>query len=138
MTLQAVKERHPNIDMQTHPSDLLRDLVAQISHNLPSHDLKVLHRTEDTVDEIIYEVDIEGVHYSIVRRRSFRNSHISLSPRELAIAELIAKGMSNKCIAEILDISPWTVATHLRRIFSKLGVTSRAAMAVRLLEEDFL
>jgi two-component system, NarL family, nitrate/nitrite response regulator NarL len=57
---------------------------------------------------------------------------------ELAIARLIAKGLPNKCIGDILEISPWTVATHLRRIFVKLGVTSRAAMVARLGEENLL
>jgi len=34
----------------------------------------------------------------------------------------------------VLEISTWTVATHLRRIFAKVGVSSRAAMIARLLE----
>lgn len=37
-----------------------------------------------------------------------------------------------------LDISPWTVSTHLRRIFVKLGVTSRAAMVAKLMEDNCL
>lgn len=34
----------------------------------------------------------------------------------------------------MLNISAWTVCTHLRRIFAKLGVGSRAAMVAELLE----
>jgi hypothetical protein len=37
----------------------------------------------------------------------------------------------NKQIAHQLHISEWTVATHLRRIFAKLGVDTRAAMVYR-------
>ena len=37
---------------------------------------------------------------------------------------LAAQGLPNKSIANRLGISAWTVATHLRRIFAKLGVTT--------------
>jgi DNA-binding NarL/FixJ family response regulator len=54
-----------------------------------------------------------------------------LSARELQVACLVAKGCPNKQIAHKLHISEWTVATYLRRIFAKLDVESRAAMAYR-------
>jgi DNA-binding CsgD family transcriptional regulator len=57
-----------------------------------------------------------------------------LSPRELEIARMVALGYPNKTIASLLDISPWTVNTHLKRIFAKLDVTTRAAMVARLME----
>ncbi|MGF1614505.1 MAG: LuxR C-terminal-related transcriptional regulator [Gammaproteobacteria bacterium] len=53
---------------------------------------------------------------------------LSLTARELQIASFVAIGCPNKQIASRLHISEWTVATYLRRIFSKLGVDSRAAM----------
>jgi DNA-binding CsgD family transcriptional regulator len=45
-----------------------------------------------------------------------------------------AKGHPNKVIADVLSISMWTVCTHLRRVFAKLGVGSRAAMVAQLSE----
>jgi DNA-binding CsgD family transcriptional regulator len=57
----------------------------------------------------------------------------ALSPRESEIARMVAQGHPNKVIAAVLDISAWTVNTYLRRMFVKLGVTSRAAMVARLL-----
>ena len=54
-----------------------------------------------------------------------------LSGRELEIAILVAQGHANKNIAYRLQISEWTVATYLRRIFLKLDVESRAAMVFR-------
>jgi hypothetical protein len=48
---------------------------------------------------------------------------------------MVARGYPNKVIAGVLDISSWTVCTHLRRIFAKLGVTSRAAMVAKVIEE---
>ncbi|MGH2358540.1 MAG: response regulator transcription factor [Candidatus Limnocylindria bacterium] len=57
-----------------------------------------------------------------------------LSPREREIARMVANGYTNKAIAKVLEISSWTVSTHLRRVFGKLDVGSRAAMVARLLE----
>lgn len=54
-----------------------------------------------------------------------------LTGRELEIATLIALGWPNKQIADRLHISEWTVSAHLRRVFAKLGVHSRAAMVYR-------
>jgi DNA-binding CsgD family transcriptional regulator len=54
-----------------------------------------------------------------------------LTKREGEIAILVARGNSNKQIAIQLNISEWTVSTHLRRVFIKLGVDSRAAMVYR-------
>jgi DNA-binding CsgD family transcriptional regulator len=56
----------------------------------------------------------------------------SLSPRESQIARLIADGATNRLIASALEISLWTVSTHIRRIFAKLGVNSRAEMVAQL------
>jgi DNA-binding CsgD family transcriptional regulator len=61
---------------------------------------------------------------------------VVLSPREQEIARMVAKGYPNKMIAAVLEISTWTVSSHLRRIFAKFGVASRAAMVARLLEES--
>ena len=55
----------------------------------------------------------------------------ALSPRELQIARRVADGATNRAIATALDISLWTVSTHMRRIFAKLGVSSRAEMVAQ-------
>jgi DNA-binding CsgD family transcriptional regulator len=57
-----------------------------------------------------------------------------LTPRELQVVLLVASGHVNKEIADQLKISEWTVSTHLRRVFAKLGVESRAAMVYRCSE----
>ncbi len=55
----------------------------------------------------------------------------TLTAREREIAELVASGSSNRQIAEALVISERTVGTHLTRIYAKLGVSSRAALAAQ-------
>ncbi len=52
----------------------------------------------------------------------------NLTARELQIVQLVATGHSNKLISKHLQISEWTVGSHLRRIFLKLGVETRAQM----------
>ncbi|KIC49034.1 LuxR family transcriptional regulator [Tateyamaria sp. ANG-S1] len=54
-----------------------------------------------------------------------------LSPRERQILRWIARGKSNAIIADILLLSPHTVDTLVRRIFSKLGVADRTTAAIQ-------
>jgi LuxR family maltose regulon positive regulatory protein len=54
-----------------------------------------------------------------------------LSARETGILKLIAQGLSNKEIARSLDIGPETVKSHLKSVFTKLGVERRAQAVSR-------
>jgi len=84
----------------------------------------------DTLEgELLLDVAIDGIR--CVLTRADEGDEVTLSPREREIARLVAEGHPNKIIAAELDISAWTVGTHLRRIFAKLGVASRAAMVAR-------
>jgi DNA-binding NarL/FixJ family response regulator len=70
---------------------------------------------------------------SVARRVLGRVRHLEpdgpgeLSPRELEILELVARGTTNKEAAAKLFISEATVKTHLLHIYAKLGVNDRAA-----------
>jgi NarL family two-component system response regulator LiaR len=59
---------------------------------------------------------------------------LGITPRELEILELIARGMSNREIAEKLFVSANTVKTHSSRVFDKLGA-KRRTQAVQLGKE---
>lgn len=54
---------------------------------------------------------------------------VSLSPRELEVASLVAEGLTNQEIARRLFIAPRTAETHLENIRQKLGFRSRAQVA---------
>jgi DNA-binding CsgD family transcriptional regulator len=83
-------------------------------------------------DNILLDVVLGDVRLLALRLR--RPAPMSLlSPREQEIARMVAQGYANKTIASVLEISSWTVASHLRRIYVKLQVSSRAAMATCLL-----
>lgn len=53
-----------------------------------------------------------------------------LTPRERAVLDLVAEGMTNKAIARELSISPATVKAHVERLIAKLGVADRTQAAV--------
>lgn len=59
-----------------------------------------------------------------------------LTVRELEIAALITRGLSNKDIADELGISSATVARHIANIMAKLGFTSRLKIAAWVTEHD--
>ena len=53
----------------------------------------------------------------------------ALTDREREVADLVATGITNREIAARLVLSEKTVERHLSRIFAKLGISSRAALA---------
>jgi two-component system NarL family response regulator len=59
-----------------------------------------------------------------------RESDAGLSPRELTVLELVARGLSNKEIQTALSMAEGTLKNHLKRIFDKLGVTDRTKAAM--------
>lgn len=91
---------------------------------------------QDVERSRVGSLDVNGVRHLIVPKAATRDAVSSsprnpvdvLTPRELQIVALVADGRPNKAIAARLRISEWTVSTHLRRIFAKLAVDSRAAM----------
>ena len=91
-------------------------------------------------DSKIPELTVGGRRYRLVPVDADENAHGPasavelLTPRELQIVALVADGRVNKQVADVLRISEWTVSTHLRRIFAKLGVDTRAAMVSRCFE----
>jgi DNA-binding response OmpR family regulator/DNA-binding CsgD family transcriptional regulator len=58
-----------------------------------------------------------------------RLSDAALTPREAEVLSWLAKGKTNRDIADILGMSPRTVNKHLEHIFEKLGVETRTAAA---------
>jgi LuxR family maltose regulon positive regulatory protein len=59
-----------------------------------------------------------------------------LTRRELEVARLVARGYTNRMIAQALYISDSTVKVHLRHILGKLGARSRAEVASRISSVD--
>lgn len=72
-------------------------------------------------------------HASFLNDPSYLNKEeilAELTPREIEVLQLIAKGMSNKEIAAALTIAEKTVKTHVSNLFSKLDVADRTQAAL--------
>ena len=67
-----------------------------------------------------------------------RHLHGVLSAREIEVLQLLCRGHPNREIAERLRISPKTVGHHVQHIYAKMGVSTRAALAVLALERGLL
>lgn len=126
----------PSDHPQTIPSSLdegIRSLVGIVARanndNIPRP-----NTSRSVSEEVLADIEVDGSRYLLIRMPSSDHRTIRLSPREQEIVRMVAKGHPNKVIADVLNISSWTVCTHLRRIFAKLGVGSRAAMVAQLLE----
>ena len=139
MTIQSLKKRE--LEGVSEPTDdlasaglkaLARKLVKEATSN---HRSSVISEGEERED-VILDLEVDGVRCLLLRAHpNTEPSPVTLSPREQEIARMVAKGYPNKTIAAVLEISSWTVCTHLRRIFAKLSVGSRAAMVARLMED---
>jgi DNA-binding NarL/FixJ family response regulator len=61
-----------------------------------------------------------------------------LSDREVEVLRLISRGLSKRQVAEALVIAPATADHHVRHIYDKIGVSTRAGAAVFALEHGIL
>ena len=61
-----------------------------------------------------------------------------LTVREVEVLQLLARGLSNKAIAERLVISPKTVGSHVEHIYAKIGASSRAAAGLFAMQHGLL
>jgi DNA-binding NarL/FixJ family response regulator len=121
-------------------SPQLHKFFQQILDNVIEHpEFQSAITSSAAGDQVMMEILINGVRYTLYHSTPpVVPSHSGLSPREREIVRLVAKGLPTKVIATTLELSPWTVCTHLRRIFSKLGVKSRAEMVASALKNNLL
>lgn len=106
---------------------------------------------ECNVDELITaikEVD-EGKQYIMPKLIPMFNKYLltqdddknmisTLTNREMELLRAIAQGMSNKDIAELMNISERTVKNHVSHIFKKINVEDRTQAAVFAIKNDII
>ena len=134
----SARARTNGLREQAHLEQVLRLILAHVRQVATTAETSATVRTDGT--EEVFRLSMDSVDYALAR--SVLQSHqqsVGLSPREQAIIRLIIiKGHSNQTIARIIDIIPRTVATHLRRVFANLEVSSRSEMAARVLSDGLI
>jgi HD-GYP domain-containing protein (c-di-GMP phosphodiesterase class II) len=85
-------------------------------------------------DAVVAVADAAG--RSLQRRTDLRPA--GLSDREIEVLKLMSKGLSNREVARRLYISPRTAEHHVQHIYTKIGVSSRAAAAMFAMEHGLI
>jgi HD-GYP domain-containing protein (c-di-GMP phosphodiesterase class II) len=123
---QAMREPRPHRPARTAP-DAAAELRAEVKAG--------------RLDAEAVEAVLAAAGHRVPRRRE---GPAGLTAREVEVLRLVARGLSNKAIAERLVISPKTVGNHVEHIYAKIGAGNRAtaglfAMQYGMLpEEEFV
>ena len=113
--------------IKTHPKVLLDGMVLENPHYLAP------------AKSVAAETESAPIRYPLARVPKARTGATpdpwrTLTDAELRIAELVAGGLTNRNIAEYLNLSPHTVDAHLKHTYTKLDIHSRVDLAVLALE----
>ena len=87
------------------------------------------------LDARAVEAVLGAAGHRVVRRRE---GPAGLTPREVEVLQLLARGLPNKAIAEHLVISPKTVANHVEHIYLKIGASNRARASLFAMQHGLL
>ena len=112
----------------THMKSALQDLATEISR-----EMKDLKGGESLRERKFVSVETEAGGYRYILTVLSAGEKTGLTKREAEIADLVARGLPNRAIAEHLMIARPTVAVHLRSIYRKWSVRSRTQLARRFL-----
>jgi DNA-binding CsgD family transcriptional regulator len=94
-----------------------------------------LSREDAVAAALAIRAETGGAHPSAAQRAAEADG---LTTREVEILRLIAAGRVNREVADVLYISPATVARHIANIYRKLDIDSRAKLAAYALRRDLL
>jgi predicted ATPase/DNA-binding CsgD family transcriptional regulator len=113
-----------------HAFDIFESLAAQLD---PDPQASFLH--SPLVEDVRQAV--AGLSHTTPREKASPEFDI-LTEREVEVLKLVAQGLKNAQIAEMLVISPLTVNAHLRSIYNKLDVATRTAAVHRASEHGLI
>jgi len=88
------------------------------------------HLDGDAVDSVL----VAAGH----KRRKRQSGPAGLTPREIEVLILIARGSSNRDVAQALNITPKTASTHIERIYTKIGASTRSTATLFAVQHGLL
>ncbi len=127
----AIRQEHPEarvIVVTTYDSD--EDIYRAIQSGAKSYLMKDMSKAEIVGTIRAVHAGQEKLPASIADRLAERRRRPELTLREIEVLQLLVKGRSNKEIASGLSIAEDTVKSHLKTLFTKLGVQDRTAAAI--------
>jgi DNA-binding NarL/FixJ family response regulator len=113
--MEAVKLGVRGIVLKESSPDVLIDCVRRV------------HRGEQWIER---ETVTRALQRVLDRESAEREAGETLTPREIEIVRMVARGLRNKAIAERLSISEGTVKVHLHNVYEKLGVDGRLELVL--------
>ncbi|WP_329790276.1 LuxR C-terminal-related transcriptional regulator [Lentzea sp. DG1S-22] len=119
----AVRTRY---DFRAEPywQDLLDEARAVCRARIPAARLRAAESTGERMSLA------QAISYGLTTQPVTEDADGAISARERHVATLVAEGLTNRQIGQRLGISPHTVARHVTHARSKLGLRSRAQLAV--------
>lgn len=88
--------------------------------------------------ELVISPSLAPILAQAMRKPVQNNSGYELTDREVQVAQMIAKGMSNKMIGNRLGIAESTVKVHVKHILGKIGLRTRVEIAVWAVNQHHL
>lgn len=141
--IQKLKEQHAGIKILVLTSYVDEEHVMSAmqagadGYEMKDVDPEALMTSIETVlqgDKVIHK-DAQQVMDTVITKPHMLNK---LSKRETEVLKEMAKGKTNKEIAETLFVSEKTIKTHVSHIFSKLEVTDRTQAAIYAMENHLV
>ncbi len=98
-----------------------------------------VHRGESVIDPLITKKILgELTQKKPLQREPRLENKYHLSGRELEVLQLVARGETNKEIANDLGLSEKTIKNHLRNIFTKMSVDDRTKAAIQGIQDGLI
>lgn len=140
---RALRARHPGVGVLALTSALEDRLVNEAMRAGAAGYLLKDTRPEDLIEAVYAAARGEvRLHPDAAKRlaQEVRTPEMreSLTPKETEILRLVARGFSNKRIAQRLEVSELTVKTHVSHLLSKLDLSSRTQAALFALKEGLV